>query len=46
MSLSSFPNLGRDDYRIKYEVLNKDLNELRDKVSKTSNLITLQISSL
>ena len=30
---------GRDDYRIKYEVLNKDLNELRDKVSVWLNLL-------
>jgi len=29
---------GRDDYRIKYEVLNKDLNELRDKNSELSKL--------
>jgi len=31
---------GRDDYRIKYEVLNKDLNEMRDKNAELSKLVS------
>lgn len=31
-----FYGLGKDDYRIKFEVLNKDYTELKEKVGSSS----------